>query len=75
MSLYSPSLLTTTIAHLTAAGIAIVRHDEGWFIEDYDHVVGPYTTPELALEASARWLTERQMKQVGGLVADHPFRH
>lgn len=56
MGLHSSCSLATTLAALDAAGIAIVQRDEGWFIEFAEQAIGPYTTPEQALEVSMRRL-------------------
>ena len=63
MGLHSPCSLATTLTVLDAAGIAIVQRDEGWFIELPQQATGPYTTPELAVEASVHWLTKSHWQQ------------
>jgi hypothetical protein len=66
MGLYPPSSAATTLARLDAAGIAIVQESEGWFIKFYQHIAGPYNTPEAALEASTYWLSEHTTREVAG---------
>lgn len=63
MGLHPPCALPSTLAVLDAVGIAVVRRDEGWFIELLQQALGPYDTPELALEASGRLLIAREKKQ------------
>ena len=59
MGLHASSSVATTLAHLRAAGITIVRAEGGWFIKHIEQLTGPYTTPEVALEESMRWLAAR----------------
>ncbi len=74
MGLYPPCSTATTLASLHAAGIAIIQEDEGWFIKSYQHIAGPYDTPEAALEASTGWLSTSDSRQVGGNAAKYPDR-
>jgi len=64
MGLYPPFSAATALASLDAVGIAIVQADEGWFIKFYQHIAGPYATPEAALEASVSWIWASNTKQV-----------
>jgi hypothetical protein len=66
MGLYPPCFTATTLASLDAAGITIVQEDEGWFIKSYQQIAGPYDTPEAALEASMRWISASDTRQVAG---------
>jgi hypothetical protein len=66
MGLYPPCFAATTLASLDAAGIAIVQEDEGWFIKSYQHIAGPYNTPEAALEASMCWISTNDTREVSG---------
>jgi hypothetical protein len=72
MGLYPPSPAATTLASLDAAGIAIVQEDDGWFIKSYQHIAGPYASPEAALEASTGWLSESNTRQVAGNATKYP---
>lgn len=71
MGLHSPCYVPVTLTDLEAAGIAIVYHEEGWFIESSYSVEGPYENAETALEESVRWLAPVEEKQVG----DHSPLH
>jgi hypothetical protein len=71
MGLHPPSSIVTTLASLDAAGIAIVQQVEGWFIKSYQRIAGPYDSAEAALEASMRWLSASDTKQVGGNAAKY----
>ena len=66
MGLYPPSFTATTLVSLDAAGIAIVQESEGWFIEFYQYIAGPYDTAEAALEESMYWLSENTTREVAG---------
>jgi hypothetical protein len=66
MGLHSPSFAAATLASLDAAGITIVQDHEAWFIKFYQHVAGPYDTPEAALEASTYWLSASDTREVAG---------
>jgi hypothetical protein len=71
MGLYPPSWAATTLASLEAAGIAIVQEDQGWFIKSFQHIAGPYATPEAALEASMCWLSASDTRQGSENAARH----
>ena len=71
MGLHPACYTTTTLAALDAAGIAIMYHDEGWFIAFYKQEQGPYSTLEIALEISERWLAKRRARRVGEDVTTH----
>jgi hypothetical protein len=71
MGLYPPCSVTTTLASLDAAGIAIVQEGEAWFIKFYHYTAGPYDTAEAALETSMGWISPGDTKQVGGNAAKY----
>ena len=63
MGILPPSLVATTLTDLDATGIAIVYHNEEWFITFYQQMAGPYDTPEMALEAGVHLLAEQQTRE------------
>ena len=71
MGLHPPSSTATTLASLDAAGIAIVQEGEDWFIKFYQYRAGPYATPDAALEASMRWLSASNTREVAGDAATY----
>jgi hypothetical protein len=64
MGLKPPHTVCMTLQELEAAGMSIVHREEQWFIQAAEQLKGPYASPEIALEESARWLAERQVQQV-----------
>jgi len=69
MGLHPSSSAATALALLEGAGIAIVQEDEGWFIRFYQHITGPYASPEAALDASMAWISKNSVRQVGQTAA------